>query len=292
MFPSEDAVNQHSRARSPTPLAPNCEMTTIVSSMRASGELPEHDWGSAPLMFGPRHDYRESLMLRLLLPAMPGPRVLNAGAGAGSMTLRMATLGLRTTSLDESPELCAHLESSLAERGIPGRHIVRVGDVSRLGLSDASFDAAVCGEVLEHVDDDRAALLELSRVLRPSGVLVVSVPQDPFRYDWTDFWAGHQRRYTADGLGQRLRDAGFEVSEVRSWGFPLSRVYHAAVFRPMLRRRLLAGPKAPGSMAAPPKLASKAARWVLELDSVAGGRGPGIGLIALARKPASSGPSG
>lgn len=267
-------------------------MTTIVSPMRASGELPEHDWGSAPLMFGPRHDYRESLMLRLLLPTMPGPRVLNAGAGAGSMTLRLARLGLRTTSLDESPELCAHLERRLKEQGVPGRHIVRVGDVSRLGLSDASFDAAVCGEVLEHVDDDHAALVELSRVLRPSGVLVVSVPQDPFRYDWTDFWAGHRRRYTPEGLRSCLAEAGFEVGDVRSWGFPLSRVFHAAVFRPSLKRRLKAGTASSGASGAPPKLASRAARWALEVDSLVGGRGPGVGLIALARKPASNRPSG
>ncbi len=267
-------------------------MGTIVSAMRVSGELPEHDWGSAPLMFGPRHDYRESLMLRLLLPAMPGPRVLNAGAGAGSMTLRLAALGLRTTSLDESPELCAHLQHELSERPVQGRHIVRVGDVSRLGLSDASFDAVVCGEVLEHVDDDRGALVEIARVLRPSGVLVMSVPLDPFRYDWTDFWAGHRRRYTEAGLTRRLTDAGFEVADIRTWGFPLSRAFHAMVFRPTLKRRLKAGATSRPDLGGPPRLASRAARWILELDSVAGGRGPGVGLIALARKPSSSGPSG
>lgn len=268
-------------------------MRTIVSPMQVSGELPEHDWGSAPLMFGPRHDYRESLMLRLLLPTMPGPRVLNAGAGAGSMTLRLAKLGLRTTSLDESPELCAHIGRTLEEHDVPGRHIVRVGDVSRLGLSDASFDAAVCGEVLEHVDDDTAALTELSRVLRPSGALVLSVPLDPFRYDWTDYWAGHRRRYTAASLAERLRSAGFEVSEIRAWGFPMSRAFHALVFRPTLKRRLRSSGRRPtGGLGRPPRGASRLARWALELDTLAGGRGPGVGLIALARKPPSARRSG
>lgn len=259
----------------------------MLSSMRASGELPEHDWGSAPAMFGPRHDYRESLMLRLLLPAMPGPRVLNAGCGAGSMTLKLARQGLRTTSVDDSHALVEHLEQALAEEAIPGRHIVRHGDVARLGLSDASFDAVVCGEVLEHVDDDAAALAEIARVLRPSGALVVSVPQDPFRYDWTDLWAGHRRRYTADGLAQRLTDAGFEITEIRSWGFPLSRIYHAFVFRPGLRRRLMQGGAEEGLLTTPPRRLSSAVRAVLEADSLVGGRGPGVGLIALARKPPS-----
>ena len=48
-----------------------------------------HDWGERPELFGPRHDYREALILRRLLPALPGPAVLNAGAGAGSLTLRL-----------------------------------------------------------------------------------------------------------------------------------------------------------------------------------------------------------
>ena len=52
-----------------------------------------HDWGDAPELFGPRHDYREALIMRRLLPALPGPEVLNAGAGAGSLTLRLVNAG-------------------------------------------------------------------------------------------------------------------------------------------------------------------------------------------------------
>jgi SAM-dependent methyltransferase len=254
-------------------------------------DLAGHDWGSAPDLYGPRHDYRESLVLRELLPATPGPRILNAGSGAGSLTVRLARLGLRTTSIDASPELCARTRALLEQEDPGGRHLVRVGDVSRLGLSDGSFDGVVAAEVLEHVDDDRAALGEIHRVLRPGGVLVVTVPVDPFRYDWTDLWAGHRRRYTREGLAERLRAAGFEVQRVRTWGFPLSRAFHELVFRPALRRRVEAGPTA--AAAAPGRsagIAARAVRAALEIDTLVGDRGPGVGLIALARRPAGPPP--
>jgi SAM-dependent methyltransferase len=254
-------------------------------------DLAGHDWGSAPDLYGPRHEYREALVLRELLPATPGPRILNAGSGAGSLTLRLADLGLRTTSIDASPELCELTRSLLEERHPGGRHLVRFGDVSRLGLSDGSFDGVVAAEVLEHVDDDRAALSEIHRVLRPGGVLVVTVPVDPFRYDWTDLWAGHRRRYTREGLAERLRAAGFEVERVRSWGFPLSRAFHELAFRPALRRRLERGPAseapAPSRSAG---VAKRVVRAALELDTLVGDRGPGVGLIALARRPADPSP--
>ena len=247
-------------------------------------DLGGHDWGSAPDLYGPRHDYRESLVLRELLPATPGPRILNAGAGAGSLTLRLAALGLRTTSIDASPELCAHTRRLLAERHPDGRHLVRVGDVARLGLSDASFDAVIAAEVLEHVDDDAAALAELFRVLRPGGVLIVTVPLDPFRYDWVDLWAGHRRRYTREGLAERLVAAGFVPERVTRWGFPLSRLFHEAVFRPALRRRLAAR-GADGATGPPSAAARRLVRAALEIDTLVGDRGPGVGLIARARRP-------
>src|SRR6185312_5762537 len=62
-----------------------------------------HDWGSAPDLYGPRHDYREALILRRLLPALPGSRVLNAGSGAGSLSLRLADASLEVTSVEASP---------------------------------------------------------------------------------------------------------------------------------------------------------------------------------------------
>ena len=53
----------------------------------------EHEWGTEPEFVGPRHELRERLLLDLFLSASPGPTVLNAGAGQGSFSLRLAQLG-------------------------------------------------------------------------------------------------------------------------------------------------------------------------------------------------------
>ncbi len=249
-----------------------------------TSEPTTHDWGDTPDFYGPRHDFREALVMRRLLPALPGPEVLNAGAGAGSLTLKMIDAGLRVTSTEYSPELCDFVRDALRARGALDGNPVVVGDLQRLDLPDAAFDAVVCAEVLEHLDDDAAALGELHRVLRPGGLLLVTVPADPYRYDWTDRWAGHRRRYSVQMLEERLAGAGFAGVEVQGWGFPLTGLYHRQVYRRALKRRLAAGGgRAVGG--APPKLAARAVRALLEVDSAFVGRRPGYhGLLALARR--------
>lgn len=244
-----------------------------------------HDWGDAPELFGPRHDFRESLILRRLLPALPGPEVLNAGSGAGSLTLRLVDLGLRVTSVDASARLCDWTRAALRARAAAEANPVIAGDLERLSLPDDAFDAAVCAEVLEHLDDDAAALAELARVLRPGGLLIVTVPADPYRYDWTDQWAGHRRRYTVAMLEERMRAAGFTDARALGWGFPITGLYHRQVFRRALRRRLRAGREGPGG--APPRALARVVRAALEIDRAFVGRRPGYhGLLAVAHRRA------
>jgi SAM-dependent methyltransferase len=95
-------------------------------------------------------------------------------------------------------------------------------DVTAIELPDASFDAILCSHVLEHVDDDRAAMAELRRITAPGGWCAVMVPLDLGRERTYEdpsitapddrkraFWQhDHVRLYAAD-IGERLRDAGF-----------------------------------------------------------------------------------
>jgi SAM-dependent methyltransferase len=101
-------------------------------------------------------------------------------------------------------------------------------DLSGLPLPDRRFDVAIACHVLEHVDDDRAAMAELARVLRPGGLALVMVPFDPDAPTREEGAAAgpaarmaayghpfHRRIYGAD-LPDRLRAAGLEPETVDS----------------------------------------------------------------------------
>jgi ubiquinone/menaquinone biosynthesis C-methylase UbiE len=195
-----------------------------------------HEWGSAPEFVGPRHELREKLLLDLFRSGSPGPRVLNAGAGTGSFSLRLAENGFDVTSVDASSAAVEVLR-----RRVPGE--IAQADVTTLPFADAAFDAAVLGEVLEHVEDDRGALEEVARVLRPGGVLAVSVPADPKRFGPSDRWAGHVRRYSRQELLSACEAGGFTVERCRAWGFPFAALYHRYLYERRLDRHGASAPR-------------------------------------------------
>lgn len=105
----------------------------------------------------------------------------------------------------------------------------RAADLTALPFPDSSFEFAVCSHVLEHIDDDRKAMSELFRVLRPGGTAVVMVPIDmklPRTYEDSsivtaagrDAVFGHPYHVRICGADypDRLRAAGFAVEPVSS----------------------------------------------------------------------------
>jgi SAM-dependent methyltransferase len=195
----------------------------------------KHEWGSAPDFVGPRHALRERLLLDLLLSANPGPRVLNAGAGQGTFSKRLEERGFDVTSVDDSEAAVEVLRRRLAGE-------VRRADVASLPFADESFDAAVLGEVLEHVPDDAAALREVARVLQPGGVVAISVPAGE-RLGPSDRWAGHFRRYKRAQLLELCAGASLRVRRCVAWGFPFSALYHRHLYERRLDRHGAAPPR-------------------------------------------------
>jgi len=86
------------------------------------------------------------------------------------------------------------------------------GDACALPLVDASVDAVVSANLLEHVPDDERALAEIRRVLRPGGRAVLVVPLGPGNYDYYDRFVGHERRYARGELAHKARGAGLQVT--------------------------------------------------------------------------------
>ena len=155
-------------------------------------------------------------MLEAFRPHLKG-RVLELGAGLGSVAESyvggvdeavlvepaenlFAELS-RTFSGEPRVKLLCGMLDELCARGAPE-------------LAPGSFDAAFMANVLEHIDDDRAALELLKTRIKPGGALLIFVPAVPFLYGSLDVSTGHFRRYTKAGLRAVVRDAGFEIERL------------------------------------------------------------------------------
>jgi SAM-dependent methyltransferase len=115
-----------------------------------------------------------------------------------------------TCFVDASPAAVSKLRShgARAESGV----------VSRLPFGDAAFDLVAAFDVVEHVDDDDAALAELARVAAPASTLLLSVPLHPARWTRFDDLVGHRRRYEPEQIVSKLARHGFSISGAAVYG--------------------------------------------------------------------------
>ncbi len=146
------------------------------------------------------------VVARAFKPVRPNPRILDVGCGPGNLLDHLAAHG-RTYGTDFSVD---------ALRFCAGRGFGRLfrADFHSLPVRTDGFDLVTCIDVLEHLEDDRRAIAELQRILRPGGTLVVSVPAFQFLWGDHDTLYGHHRRYTTGEVRERLEAVGFELSKL------------------------------------------------------------------------------
>ncbi|MEA3078118.1 MAG: hypothetical protein QOF60_3026 [Actinomycetota bacterium] len=156
----------------------------------------------------------------------PGDRVLDMGAGGGRHAFECARRGADVVAFDldaaELKDVLAVMGGMSAAGEVPDGAMGAATNGSALDLpfADGSFDRIVAAEVLEHIGDDRRAMTELARVLKPGGVLSVTVPRwFPELVNWAlddDYHApaavgGHVRIYRESALRTRLEATGLTV---------------------------------------------------------------------------------
>ncbi len=250
------------------------------------------EWGADPEFFGPRHAFREELLLRELRRLVePGGLHLECAAGVGSLSLSLARSGYRVVAADASLRSLAVLAGRAAASDLAGRVHPVAADITRLPFRDGTFGSATTAETLEHIPDHGAATGELARVLGPGGCLAGTVPAGPRQWSAWDDWAGHLRRYTRESMEALLRGAGLEP-HVSPWGWPMTRLYDGLFLKRINRRRLETdGP--PGNdpalrtverMGRSQRLV-RAVKGFLSLDRLFLGVPGGVGLLFSARKP-------
>ncbi|HEX8708747.1 MAG TPA: class I SAM-dependent methyltransferase [Pyrinomonadaceae bacterium] len=113
----------------------------------------------------------------------------------------------------------------LHARQLPSQVKFVTGRLEQAPLADASFDLVLALDVLEHLDDDSAGLMEAVRLTRPGGLLLVTVPALPSLWGGQDVVSNHRRRYTErtlSGLFAGAKLAGYQVRYFNTLLFPLA----------------------------------------------------------------------
>jgi SAM-dependent methyltransferase len=200
---------------------------------------------------------RRVLRLVEYLELEDGLAVLDSGCGMGFYLIALQELReLRLVGLDPDGARLRFAET----RG--ARADLVQGDAAALPFPDDSFDRVLMSEVLEHLPDDAAGLREAMRVLRPGGILAISVPHarypflwDPINAMWATLgrapirrgplvgiWTNHERLYTPEDLASRVRSVGLEVElleEATHYCVPFSHFLVYGVGKPLLEHGLV-----------------------------------------------------
>lgn len=145
-------------------------------------------------------NYNRYLLELLRRFVRPGDRLLDFGAGSGMFAGTMQREGFDVAAVEPDPAQ----QGAIRALGVPCTSSVD-------DLPIASFDLVYTFNVLEHIDDDLAALRALYARTRSGGRLFCYVPALPFLYSSMDRRVGHVRRYTAPSLRSVLSAAGYRV---------------------------------------------------------------------------------
>lgn len=156
-----------------------------------------------------------------------GDRFLDVGCGEGRHSFEAFRLGSDMVCALEMDDLCLRkthyvLHYMGTQKVANGSWHVMFGDALRLPFKDASFDKVICAEVLEHVEDDDRGIGELVRVLKPGGLLAVTVPTYltesvywALDEDYYNHPGGHVRKYKAQELMKSLRRHNLAIYAIR-----------------------------------------------------------------------------
>jgi SAM-dependent methyltransferase len=241
-----------------------------ASTYAAEAALEARHW-----WFVGRRRFFTRLIAELGLP--PDAAILDAGTGTGANLRLLRAAGFtNVTGLDFSPEAIRHC----AEKGLG---TVQQGDLCALPFGDDRFDLVLATDVLEHLDDDAAALAEIRRVLKPGGTALVTVPAFPSLWGLQDEVAHHRRRYRMGPLRGRVTGAGLECRQSCHFNYLLflpiwmARQVIRLLRVPLRSENDVNAPLVNGLLTAIFRFDTWTARWV---------RPPfGVSILALCRKP-------
>lgn len=228
-------------------------------------ELDELHW-----WYRARRAILTKLIERRVRPA-PNSHILEIGCGTGHNVLMLKQFG-DVDAIEIDPAARAVAEARL------GRQIGDAPLPNLPGVPDAKYDLVAILDVLEHVEEDRQALVSIAKKLRPGGKILITVPAHPWMWSAHDVVNHHQRRYTSKSLRKVIAEAGLKIETMS---------YFNSLLFPLAAAARLAGRltgKEDSDDAMPPKPVNKLFEFLFGLERHAIGRvslTPGVSLVAV-----------
>jgi len=194
------------------------------------------------------------------MPLADDARILDCACGRGFyLNMVRHVSACRLVGLELDADIIAKAQRNAGH--LPDVTLTR-GNIFALPFPDDYFDGVILSEILEHIDDDVAGLREVRRVLKPGGVVAITVPHANYPFWWdpinktletvlhtkirrgplAGIWAGHVRLYERDDLRAAAEGAGFIVEAERSfthYSFPFIHNLVYGLGKPLLESGLM-----------------------------------------------------
>lgn len=140
-----------------------------------------------------------------------GDEILEIGCGIGNLTMYLKREG-QLSCLDNSEYFIAHMKVDYPELTFYQMDISL--EISP-PLAQHRFDTIICVNVLEHIEDDEQALLNMKKLLKPGGRILLFIPALEWLYGTLDIEVEHFRRYNKNRLSMSLEKIGMEIASLR-----------------------------------------------------------------------------
>lgn len=270
-----DQQHSHGAAPVPSPASPSAQVALhavgasapLLATSTATTSLPErtHLTSQDRTMLDRLLSNEADMAYRRRVPTLmdflelqDGDTVLDCGCGMGFYLMTMGRLrNLKLFGVDGD---VGRLDWAERER-VPAE--LASVDIHTLPFAEASFDKVLMTEVLEHLAEDRQALREVWRTLKPGGILALSVPHANYPFFWdpinriiealgmrpirnagpiTGLWSNHWRLYRPSDLHDVITSAGFQIEameEQTHYAFPLIHFIVYSIGKPLIEKNLL-----------------------------------------------------